>query len=105
MNTPPKYITETSLDLKPATEPCPIRIMEGRYKNVVVRIGRVYFLSDKPDENDVVKMSLDFKVLDTGGEASCEDIQNDPDFGEVMGDIVLNNLCSMLDAPDTDSKP
>ena len=72
-----------------------IRILEEKYKNVEVSIGKIK-IDDSSDENKAT-LKYDYDVVDLP-----EDIELDEDFENLLGDIIVDILESKL-ASDPDS--
>jgi hypothetical protein len=78
-------------------ETCPIQILDGKYKDIVYRYGKIS-LKEVENENLQVNMDIDMVVCPEGFD------QQEPEFtqliGEIFVDIIEKNMASIKDPVD-----
>lgn len=72
-----------------------LRITEGEFKNVEFAFDAVK-LNDDEDEN-TSNMTINFDVLKSPDERSCQDIENMESFHKIIGDIIVDILEEYID--------
>jgi hypothetical protein len=75
-----------------------LKITEGKYKDVIFYIGQVRFIEDK--ENDQCTFKYDFKVDSTPDEYSIEELNDDIEFKNTVGDILIEILEENAEEPE-----
>ena len=66
----------------------PVRILKGKYKDVVYQYGRVS-VSEIPD-TDQMKLSYSFDVLDAPTKYDRDELMGDTSFRHYLGDILTH---------------
>lgn len=72
-----------------------LRITEGEFKNVEFAFDTVN-LNESEDE-DTSSMTINFDVLKSPDERSCQDIENMESFHKIIGDIIVDILEEYID--------
>jgi hypothetical protein len=73
-----------------------LRITEGEFKNVEFAFDTVK-LNEGEDEN-TPNMTINFDVLKSPDERSCQDIENMESFHKIIGDIIVDILEEYIDS-------
>lgn len=71
-----------------------LRITEGEFKNVEFAFSTISLNEDENEnENeDTHNITIDFDVLKSPDERSCQDIENMESFHKIIGDIIVDIL-------------
>jgi hypothetical protein len=72
-----------------------LRITEGEFKNVEFAFNTIS-LNENENEN-TSNMTINFDVLKSPDERSCQDIENEASFQEMIGNIITNILEEYID--------
>ena len=72
-----------------------LRITEGEFKNVEFAFNTIS-LNENENEN-TSNITIDFDVLKSPDERSCQDIENEASFQEMIGNIITNILEEYID--------
>lgn len=72
-----------------------LRITEGEFKNVEFAFDTVK-LNEGEDEN-TSNVTINFDVLKSPDERSCQDIENMESFHKIIGDIIVDILEEYID--------
>lgn len=72
-----------------------LRITEGEFKNVEFAFDTVK-LNEGEDENES-NMTINFDVLKSPDQRSCQDIENMESFHKIIGDIIVDILEEYID--------
>lgn len=77
-------------DQNPENDLTTIRITEGEFKNVEFAFNTIKF------NEDDCGVTIDFDVLKSPDERSCQDIENMASFQEMIGKIIIDILEEMI---------
>lgn len=69
-----------------------LRITEGEFKNVEFAFSTISLNENENENEDTHNITIDFDVLKSPDERSCQDIENDASFQEMIGNIITNIL-------------
>tara|TARA_R100000458_G_C8169977_1_gene170850 strand:- start:384 stop:683 length:300 start_codon:yes stop_codon:yes gene_type:complete len=69
-------------------ESLPVIISEGKYKGMKYRYGSVQF----KEEDNEMKMSFDYDIIDNVTDRSIGELDEDEDFTTLLGDLLLEIL-------------
>jgi len=73
-----------------------LRITEGEFKNVEFAFDTVK-LNEGEDEN-ASNMTINFDVLKSPDQRSCQDMENMESFHKIIGDIIVDILEEYIDS-------
>lgn len=67
-----------------------LRITEGEFKNVEFAFSTISL--NENENEDTHNITIDFYVLKSPDERSCQDIENEASFQQMIGNIITNIL-------------
>lgn len=72
-----------------------LRITEGEYENVIFMVGKLRFVEDK--EKDECVLEYDFKIDKTPEQYNIEELNENENFKNTIGDILVDILEDSID--------